>query len=57
MAHEDEVMAILRADLGADAARRFQRWRVFFLACAELFGFRRGREWIVAHYRFVKPGP
>jgi cyclopropane-fatty-acyl-phospholipid synthase len=47
-----EVLEILTADLGpADALRAYHRWRLFFLACVELFAFRGGSEWIVSHYR------
>ncbi len=54
-ARREEVLAVMRRVYGGkDAARWLQRWRIFFLACAELWGFRRGREWMVSHYRFKK---
>ncbi len=55
--HREEILGIFRKTYGDDATalRWFNRWRIFFLACAELFGFDDGNEWGVSHYRFRKP--
>jgi cyclopropane-fatty-acyl-phospholipid synthase len=46
------VHRVLDAEFGRDEGRRaYHRWRLFFLACAELFGYAGGTEWVVSHYR------
>jgi cyclopropane-fatty-acyl-phospholipid synthase len=50
----DEVLAVLTQFYGASQGLLwFQRWRMFWMACAETFGYDNGREWLVAHYRFT----
>ena len=49
------LMPLFERTYGArDAARWFERWRVFFLACEELFAFRGGSEWHVTHARLAR---
>jgi cyclopropane-fatty-acyl-phospholipid synthase len=55
-AHRAEIEPILAETYGADQVRRWWvYWRVFFMSCAELWGYAGGREWIVSHYLFRKP--
>ncbi len=51
----DRVLPVLERTYSDQAPQWFHRWQLFFLACEELFGYREGLEWLVAHYRFVKP--
>jgi cyclopropane-fatty-acyl-phospholipid synthase len=55
-AHRSEILPILAATYGPDQAKKWWvRWRVFFLACSELFGFAGGKEWFVGHYLLGHP--
>lgn len=48
----EAILPILAKTYGPDQVTRWWvRWRVFFMACAELFAYRDGREWFVGHYR------
>lgn len=54
-ANQKTIHDIMQSVYGPSDARRWlQRWRMFFMACAELFGYRNGREWLVSHYRLGK---
>ena len=53
-AAREAVLAELTTAYGPQARLWFQRWRMFWMACAELFGHAGGSEWLVAHYRFAR---
>jgi cyclopropane-fatty-acyl-phospholipid synthase len=55
-AHRDEILPLFRDTYGAEQATKWWAyWRVFYMACAELWGYKRGEEWLVSHYVFRKP--
>ena len=54
-ADRDGLARILERACGpGQGALALRRWRLFFLACAELFATAGGTEWGVAHYRFMR---
>ncbi|HEY0561936.1 MAG TPA: cyclopropane-fatty-acyl-phospholipid synthase family protein [Methylophilus sp.] len=54
-AHKSHVTTILADTYGAEHVELWRnRWRMFYMACAELFGYNNGQEWWVSHYLFEK---
>ncbi len=52
----DALWPVLQTTYGeAHAQTWWNRWRIFFMACAELFGHDEGQQWWVSHYLFEKP--
>ncbi len=55
-AKASEIRPILEATYGTAAADMWRmRWRIFYMSCAELFGYNNGQEWWVTHYLFERP--
>ena len=50
-----ELKPVLGQAYGVGKEREwYVNWRLFFLACAELWGYDKGEEWIVSLYLFEK---
>ena len=53
--NKDAITPILVQTYGLKEAEMWRnRWRMFYMACAELFGYNHGQEWWVTHYLFEK---
>jgi cyclopropane-fatty-acyl-phospholipid synthase len=53
--HRTEIIPIMNATYGADKGLLwFAYWRIFFMACAELWGYNHGKEWMISHILFKR---
>lgn len=52
--NKQEILELFKKTYGKEYKIWFQRWRIFYMACAELFGYNKGKEWLVGHYLFSK---
>jgi cyclopropane-fatty-acyl-phospholipid synthase len=53
--HKKEIMPLFEQTYGPQQALKWWvYWRIFYMACAELWGYNNGEEWLVSHYLFKK---
>ncbi len=51
----DNIWPVLESAYGTrQTGLWWTRWRIFFMACAELFGYDNGQQWWVSHYLFER---
>jgi cyclopropane-fatty-acyl-phospholipid synthase len=56
-AQREEILKEFTPVYGVGQEQRWlERWRIFFMACAELFGYAQGTEWMVSHYLLARKG-
>lgn len=53
--HKAKIIPLFEETYGKEqAVKWWVYWRIFYMACAELWGYNKGEEWIVSHYLFTK---
>lgn len=50
----ESIKNLFHRTYGLESEEWFNRWRIFFMSCAELFGLQKGQQWGVSHYLFSK---
>lgn len=50
----ENLLPLFKKTYGSEWRTWWAYWRIFFMACAELFGYRHGNEWYVGHYLLAK---
>ena len=51
--NRSSIWPVLQQTYGEQATQQWwMRWRMFFMACAELFAYDNGQQWSVGHYLF-----
>lgn len=52
--NKEQILSLFKEVYKDEYITFFHRWRIFFMSCEKLFGYNKGREWMVSHYLFKK---